>query len=131
MSADASDITGAERMTAWLGGGRFAVAGWDDGSPGSDARLLGLRVVDTRSWRARTVDPDTDHVCVAGHSLVGHHLDDTLVVFGFDGVRRLALTRLDAPVFPLPVARNDRYLYLPILAPDLSLADLVSRKFIG
>jgi hypothetical protein len=53
-------------MTVWLGGGRFAVAGWDDGAPGSDARLLGLRVVNTRSWRARTLDPDTDYVCVAG-----------------------------------------------------------------
>jgi hypothetical protein len=130
-SADASDVAGAERMTVWLGGGRFAVAGWDDGAPGSDSRLLGLRVVDTRSWRARTLDPDTDYVCVAGHSLVGHHLNGTLVVFGFDGVRRLALTPLDAPAFPVWVASNDRYLYLPDPGAGALVADLSSRRLIG
>jgi hypothetical protein len=130
-SADASDVAGAERMTVWLGGGRFAVAGWDDGAPGSDSRLLGLRVIDTRSWRARTLDPDIDFVCVAGHSLVGHHPDGTLVVFGFDGVRRLALTPLEAPAFPVPVASNDRYLYLPDPGAGALVADLASRRFIG
>ncbi len=130
-SADTSDVAGAERMTIWLGGGRFAVAGWDDGAPGSDSRLLGLRVVDTRSWRARTLDPDTDYVCVAGHSLVGHHPNGTLVVFGFDGVRRLALTPLDAPAFPVWVASNDRYLYLPDPGAGALVADLSSRRLIG
>jgi hypothetical protein len=130
-SADASDVAGAERMTVWLDGGRFAVAGWDDGAPGSDSRLLGLRVVNTRSWRARTLDPDTDYVCVAGHSLVGHHPDGTLVVFGFDGTRRLELTPPDAPAFPLPVASNDRYLYLPDPGAGALVADLVSRRLIG
>lgn len=130
-SADASDVAGAERVTVWLGGSRFAVAGWDDGAPGSDSRLLGLRVVDTRSWRARTLDPDTDYVCVAGHSLVGHHPDGTLVVFGFDGVRRLELSPVDAPAFPLPVASNDRYLYLPDPGVGALVGDLVSRRFIG
>ena len=130
-SADASGVAGAERMTVWLGGGRFAVAGWDDGAPGFDSSLLGLRVVDTRSWRARTLDPDTDFVCVAGHSLVGHHPDGTLVVFGFDGVRRLELSPVDAPAFPVPVASNDRYLYLPDPGVGALVADLVSRRSIG
>jgi hypothetical protein len=118
-------------MTVWLGGGRFAVAGWDDGAPGSDSRLLGLRVIDTRSWRTRTLDPDTDYVCVAGHSLVGHHPNGTLVVFGFDGVRPLALTPLDAPTFPVPVASNDRYLYVPDPGAGALVADLASRRLIG
>jgi hypothetical protein len=130
-SADASNVTGAERMTIWLGGGRFAVAGWDDGARGSDSRLLGLRLVDTRSWRARTLDPDTDYVCVAGHSLVSHHLDGTLVVFGFDGTRRLALAPTDAAVFPVPVASNDRYLYLPDPGAGALVADLASRRLLG
>ena len=130
-SAETTDVAGAERMTAWLGRGRFAVAGWDDGAPGSDSRLLGLRLVDTRSWRARTLDPDTDYVCVAGHSLVGHHSDKTLVVFGFDGVRRLQLTPGDAPAFPGSVASNDRYLYLPDPGVGALVADLVSRSVIG
>lgn len=130
-SAETSNVAGAERMTAWLGRGRFAVAGWDDGAPGSDSRLLGLRLVDTRSWHARTLDPDTDFVCLAGHSLVGHHADGTLVVFGFDGVRRLQLTLGDAPAFPVPVASNDRYLYLPDPGVGALVADLVSRSLIG
>jgi hypothetical protein len=130
-SGAASNAAGAERMTVWLGSGRFAVAGWDNGAPGSDSRLLGLRVVDTRSWWARTLDPDVDYVCVAGHSLVGHHLDGTLVVFGFDEVRRIALTPLDVPAFPVPVASNDRYLYLPDPGVGAVVADLASPKLIG
>jgi hypothetical protein len=130
-STGASDVAGAERMTVWLGGGRFAVAGWDDGAPGSDSRLLGLRVVNTRSWQTRTLDPHTDYLCVAGHSLVGHHPDGALVVFGFDGVRRLELTPVDAPAFPVPVASNDHYLYLPDPGAGALVADLVSRRFIG
>ena len=131
VSDDASNVTGAERMTAWLGGGRFAVAGWDDGAPGSDSRLLGLRVVDTRSWRARTLDPETDLFCIAGHSLVGHHLDGTLVVFGFDGARRLALGPLEASAFPAPVTSNDRYLYLPAGGDGALVADLSSGSMVG
>jgi hypothetical protein len=130
-SAVATDVAGAERITAWLGRGRFAVAGWDDGAPGADSRLLGLRVVDTRSWRARTLDPDADFVCVAGHSLVGHHIDNSLVVFGFDGVRRLQLTAGDVPAFPVPVTSNDRYLYLPDPGVGAVVADLDSRHLIG
>jgi hypothetical protein len=118
-------------MTAWLGGGRFAVAGWDDGTPGSESRLLRLRVVNTRSWRTRTLDPDTDYFCVAGHSLVGHHPNGTLVVFGFDGVRRLSLAPSVAAAFPVSVASNDRYLYLPDPGAGALVADLASRRLIG
>jgi hypothetical protein len=118
-------------MTAWLGRGRFAVAGWDDGAPGSDSRLLGLQVVDTQSWRTRTLDPGTDYFCVAGHSVVGHHLDGSLVVFGFDGVRRLALSPKDATGFPAPVTSNDRYLYLPDPGVGALVADLATRTVIG
>jgi hypothetical protein len=120
----------SSRITAWLGDGRLAVAGWDNASQGSDGKLLGLRVLDTRSWRARTLDWDTDFFCVAGHSIVAHHVDGTVVVFGFDTVRRLAFTLPDAPSFPVPVASNDRYLYLP--APDgVDVTDLVSRRSVG
>ena len=128
-SADAANVAGAERMTVWLGGGRFAVAGWDDGAPGYDSKLLGLRVVDTRSWRARVLDPDSDYFCVAGHSVVAHHLDGRLIVFGFDGGRRMALTLLDSSS-PMPTVSNDRYLYLGDGGETL-VADLASRRVIG
>lgn len=125
-----SSLTGAERMTAWLGDGRFAVAGWDTGPPGSDSRLLGLRVVDTRSWQTQTLDPNTDLFCVAGHSLVGHHLDGSLAVFGFDG--RLELTLPDGALFPTPVTSNDHYLYVPDPGTaHVLVADLVSGTPLG
>lgn len=130
-STAAGDLAGAERMTVWLGGGRFAVAGWDDGAPGSDSRLLGLRIVDTRSWRTRTLDPETDYFCVAGHAVVGHHLDGTLAVFGFDAARRLTIAPPDAAAFPVPVASNDRYLYLPDPGAGALVADLASGRLIG
>ncbi len=127
-SANAGGFTGAERMTVWLGHGRFAVAGWDD-VPDAESRLLGLRLVDTGSWRARVLDPESDFVCVAGHSLVAHHLDGALVVIGFDGTRRLAL-RLPGGGPPLHSVSNDRYLYLPD-GDAAVVADLAARRVIG
>ncbi len=128
-SAGTAAFAGAERMTVWLGGGRFAAAGWDDGAPGYDSKLLGLRVVDTRSWRTRVLDPDSDYFCVAGHSVVGHHLDGTLIVFGFDGTRRIALTLPDGGS-AMPSTSNDRYLYLGTGGETL-IADLASGRVIG
>jgi hypothetical protein len=128
-SARPSGFTGGERMTVWLGRGRFAVAGWDDGAPGNDSKLLGLRIVDTHSWRATVLDPETDLVCIAGHAVVGHHLDGSLVVFGFDGTRLLTLSLPDGGL-PIPTVSNDRYLYLPDGGGRL-VADLAAGRVIG
>jgi hypothetical protein len=128
-SANTARFTGEERMTVWLGRGRFGVAGWDNGTAGGDSKVLGLRVVDTRSWRARVLDRDGDLACVAGHSIVAHHLDGTLVVFGFDGRRRLAFSLPDGGT-PMPTVSNDRYLYLPDGDGTL-VADLAAGRVIG
>jgi hypothetical protein len=104
-----ADFTGGERMAVWLGQGRLAVSGWDDGMNGS--QLLGLRIVDTHSWRGRLLDPESDFACAAGHSVVGHHVDGTLSVFGADG-RRRAVVSSSYGVSPFPSVGNDRYLYL-------------------
>jgi hypothetical protein len=127
-SGSAAGFSGAERMTVWLGRHRFAVAGWDD-APGAESRLLGLRVVDTRSWRARTLDPETDLLCVAGHSIVAHRLDGTLVVLGFDGTRRMVLGLADAGL-PTHSVSNDRYLYLPS-GDETLVVDLTAGRVIG
>ena len=98
-------------------------AGWRDEAHVSEvigASLLGLRIVGTRSWQARTIDPDSGYLCVAGHFLVGHHGDlgythtRALVVFSFAGVRGFALTPPAAPPnsFPVPTASIDRCLYV-------------------
>jgi len=125
----ATKFSGGERMTVWLGQGRFAVGGWDDGAPGNESKLLGLRVVDTRSWRGRMVDPESDFVCAAGHAVVGHHVDGTLSVVGPDGKRRLGLSAGDA-LFPVPTVGNDRYLYLAD-GEQVLVADLSARRVIG
>lgn len=124
----AAGSTGSERLTVWLGRHRFAVAGWDD-APGAESRLLGLRAVDTRSWRARVLDPKTDFVCVAGHSIVAHHLDGKLVVFGFDGTRRMALS-LPGGGLPTHSVSDDRYLYLPS-GDETLVVDLAAGRVIG
>lgn len=128
-SANAARFTGEERMSVWLGNGRFGVAGWDDGAAGGDSRVLGLRVVDTRSWRARVLDRDSDLACVAGHSVVTHHPDGTLVVFGFDGRRRLTFSLADRGM-AMPTVSNDRYLYVPEGDGTL-VADLAAGRVIG
>jgi hypothetical protein len=127
-SASTTGSSGAERMTVWLGHGRFAVAGWDE-APGTDSRLLGLRLVDTHSWRARVLDSESDFICIAGHSLVGHHPDGALIVFGFDGTRRLVLSLPDGGL-PLHSVSNDRYLYLPD-GEEAVVADLATGLLIG
>ena len=120
-------------------------AGWRDEAHVSEvigASLLGLRIVGTRSWQARTIDPDSGYLCVAGHFLVGHHGDlgythtRALVVFSFAGVRRFALTPPAAPPnsFPVPTASIDRCLYVvdpgfgAAVVTDLSTDRLIGRR---
>ncbi len=64
----AKSITGMYRSAAWLGGGLVAVSGgdYDAGTP----TPAGLRVVDVRTWTARTLDPDASSFSVAGKLLL-------------------------------------------------------------
>jgi hypothetical protein len=75
------------------------------------------------------LDPEADLVCVAGHSVVAHHLDGALVVFGFDGTRRMALNLPDAGL-PTHSVSNDRYLYLPS-GDETLVADLAAGRVVG
>jgi len=76
-AAEAESVHGPVRRAAWLGGGLLAVWGHDDSEPvvrGSvveqRSRPAGLRVVDTRTWRAVTVHANAGAVAAAGGRLL-------------------------------------------------------------
>jgi hypothetical protein len=63
-SASAKMSTGSVRVSRWLGGGAVAVSGADEeplvdaqGAEQTRTRPYGLRLLDTRRWSVRTVDP--------------------------------------------------------------------------
>lgn len=85
-AADA--VAGPTRDAIWLGRGRLAVTGSDSRSP------AGLTLIDTRDWRARTIDRrTTDAVLVSGTLLASTFLDQRrsgsgLTGYSPDGTRR-------------------------------------------
>ena len=64
----AKGVTGSQRQAVWLGGGLLAVTGIDTFPPG--VVPAGLRVVDTRAWRSRTIDRDVSHIDLAGNLIL-------------------------------------------------------------
>jgi hypothetical protein len=80
LAADA--VAGPEREALWLGRGLLAVTGSDLKSS-ADRRELretpaGLTLVDTRRWRARTIDPrTTDAALVSGTLLASSFFFDS------------------------------------------------------
>ena len=71
-AADA--VVGPTRHALWLGRGLLAVTGFDSHPSGDDP--AGLTLVDTRSWRARTIDRrTTDAALVSGTLLASSFLD--------------------------------------------------------
>jgi hypothetical protein len=70
-TAAAKGMQGPQRLAAWLGGGVIAVTGVDHelsrdaaGERETDA-AAGLRLIDTRNWRVRTLDRTTSRITVA------------------------------------------------------------------
>jgi hypothetical protein len=83
-AADA--VAGPTRHALWLGRGMLAVTGLDSHCSADDperagrcgATPAGLTLVDTRRWRARTIDPrTTDAVLVSGTVLASSFLFDS------------------------------------------------------
>jgi hypothetical protein len=64
------DLTVARAVS--LGGGRIAVTGADytSGRTETTAGPLGLKVIDTHSWRVETLDDETSHVFRYGDTLL-------------------------------------------------------------
>jgi hypothetical protein len=74
--AAAKSQSGPERHVLWLGDGRLAVWGTDmdfsgaDGAVTGGARPSGLKVIDTRDWSVRTLDPTAGRLVRAEDKLV-------------------------------------------------------------
>jgi hypothetical protein len=83
--------TGEWSMTgaAWLGSGTLAV--WASDGGGTPPSPAGLTFVDTRSWRARVVDPAISHAAAARGWVVGWTASarDGVAVYGRGGFERL------------------------------------------
>jgi hypothetical protein len=116
LAGTADAVAGPMRHALWLGHGTLALTGSDsryssdDPEPGGIGRTTpaGLTLVDTRRWRARTIDPrTTDAVLVSGTVLASSFLDDSggqktsgsgLTGYAVDGRRKFtSLARLRSP----------------------------------
>ncbi len=107
-SAQAKEIDGPTRFARWLGDGLIAVTGTDYSTTTDAAgkrrllgRAVGLRVIDTHSWTARTLNRDASAFVLAGDLVVaeGGSIDSArdqqvgvgLVAYGLDGRERWRL----------------------------------------
>ena len=111
-SADA--VHGPTRHALWLGRGLLAVTGYDT----DEARQApaGLTLVDTRSWRARTIDRrTTDAALVSGTLLASAFLFDSkrqrtsgsgLTGYSVDGARKFHLYGMDPITGVQPLGRR-------------------------
>jgi hypothetical protein len=92
---------GAHRRAVWLDGGLLAVGGYDEridrtgAAPRQVFDPAGLRIVDTRRWTIRLVEPKATALAGTGDRVVAWGGDGpALVGFGLDGKERFRLVRL-------------------------------------
>ena len=86
---------GPRRMAQWLGDGLIAVSGSDAAIVGYDQAdtPAGLRILDTRTWTERVIDPKADDFTLAGSTLLTARNG-----YGSDGRRRYRLPTGDSLV---------------------------------
>jgi len=79
---------GPRRMAQWLGDGLVAVSGYDGAIVDYDQAdtPAGLRILDTRTWTERVIDPNADSFTLAGGTLLTGRNG-----YGSDGRRRFRL----------------------------------------
>lgn len=99
---------GPTRQALWLGNGLLAVTGTDyalasarDGRTEISSTAAGLRLVDTRTWRYRNLDPGISSIELAGGLLLAHgssydgstgkQTNAGLIVYSLDGDERYRL----------------------------------------
>jgi hypothetical protein len=87
-AAAAKGLNGPDRRALWLGNDLLAVTGEDGhvtpnelGNPVFSSSAAGLTLVDTRTWRARTLDPVAAQARLAGRLLLA-------AGYGWDGTGR-------------------------------------------
>jgi hypothetical protein len=138
--AQAKSGDGPVRSARWLGDGVLAVSGVDYAAiPEGGMRMTpaGLRLIDTRSWTARTVDPGAENVWPAGELLLatGTAWDRGvrtrtigLAAYGLDGKLRFRLyPDRNAWVWH----SDDRRAYVSIGGNTWAVIDLASGKVVG
>jgi hypothetical protein len=89
----AKEVTFVIRQAFWVGGGRIAFTGFDATFDGRrvSSTPVGLGLIDTSTWTARTVDSQVGSaVLVGGVLLTGDH-EGGLVAYDLRGVRRYRL----------------------------------------
>jgi hypothetical protein len=88
------NVTGPERFARWLGGGMLAVSGVDYAGD-ERGTAVGLRLVDTRDWSARMVDPSVATFSVGDGLLVASgpwgDAPRRYGVYSFDGTLRYSV----------------------------------------
>jgi hypothetical protein len=77
--------TSAIRDALWLGRGRLAVTGFDDGRP------AGLTLVDTRDWTTRKIDRRATNATLAGGRLLAYSFSDLAGTAAGSGVTGYSL----------------------------------------
>jgi hypothetical protein len=112
-SRTADAVVGPTRRALWLGRGMLAVTGCDDRRDGQ--RPAGLTLIDTRDWRARTIDTRaTDAALAAGTLLAssfrsgsgGNLSGSGLTGYTIDGKRKFHLYPRE-PIFGVqPLGRR-------------------------
>jgi len=109
-TASAKEVEGPTRQARWLGSGLIAVGGLDysltkgpDGKERQIAKPAGVTLVDTSSWRTRTLDAEASEFSVAGDLVIasGGSYDSAeaeadirgigIVAYGLDGRERWRL----------------------------------------
>ena len=108
---------GPVRTAVWLGDGRLAVAG------------DGLSLVDTGSWRVRSVDPRADSVLLAGDVLLASGRAAGLAAYDVDGRERFhGLAGKDTFVAGVYAGRA----YVGVAGVDpLEVLDLATGRVVG
>jgi hypothetical protein len=99
-------VTGPSRSAVWLGNGLLAVSGVDNtGGNESEGQPVGVRLIDTRDWTTRLVDPTVSYVWAmfGGRSFSGSVSGNDgfrhIVVYGLDGVLRYRFDQTDLKRF--------------------------------
>jgi hypothetical protein len=80
----AKALNGTTRIAAWLGGGKVAVSGVDYATTGTGRDLtvsatpFGLQLLDTSTWKYKTLDPAISALVAAGTRVVANTAAGTL-----------------------------------------------------
>jgi hypothetical protein len=129
-AAVAKTSTGFWRRAQWLGGGLLAVSGSD--STSMRTQPAGLLVVDTRTWRVRTLDRGASAFVLEGGLLLATG-SGGFAGYDLDGAKRFALFD-GLQAFVAEVYRGRAYVWVTRAGgpqEPLRIVDLASGQVVG